>query len=60
MIILRAEYVYVLFSDDDECTDGVDNCAGENVVCVNEFGGYNCKCLMGYMWTKDRTECEGL
>ena len=34
--------------DVDECSERVDAC-GDNEKCVNDLGGFSCKCIDGYV-----------
>ncbi len=42
-------YIYIVPSlDDDECTDGTDDCDDANGVCTNSPGSSLCHCKPGY------------
>ena len=44
------------FLDVDECADGPTGCNG-NSECINNVGGYTCKCKAGY--SGDGMTCKG-
>lgn len=44
--IYNHDIVYVHI-DIDECLEGKHNCS-KYAKCENSYGGYNCKCLVGY------------
>ena len=45
-IIILYDIVYV-HVDIDECLEGKHNCS-KYAKCENSYGGYNCKCLVGF------------
>lgn len=50
---------FAFYTDRDECTEGNHTCFGENVVCVNTLGSFDCVCPDGYTWVDNRSYCEG-
>ena len=43
--------------DDDECTDGSNNC-NKNAICDNTVGSFTCTCKEGY--SGDGVDCDGV
>ena len=51
--------LFNLFLDIDECRTGEHTC-GADKDCVNEVGGYSCRCAVGLVNDlKDRSKCIG-
>ena len=50
-------YLFVVLTDDDECTSGEANC-DRNAKCINTLGSYKCDCVPGY--SGDGYTCRGL
>ena len=53
---LRVYYSCTLFSDNNECTLGTNNCHN-NATCTNTDGSFTCACNTGY--TGNGVTCTG-
>ena len=45
--MLRFDYLRALFSDNNECMDGTNDCH-KNATCTNTDGSFTCACDTGY------------
>lgn len=54
----RKEYVYIFFflAEYDECASLDHGCEH---ICINQLGGYECQCKIGYELHSDGKRCEG-
>lgn len=57
--------IIFVYTDIDECSEGLDDCQGDKYLCFNTEGNYTCqpqhdsKCPAGYKYSKDAASCEG-
>ena len=55
--VAHGPLLFVVLTDDDECTGGEANC-DRNAKCINTLGSYKCDCVPGY--SGDGYTCRGL
>ena len=55
--ILKDIYIYIYFTDINECLDGTSSCAA-TAICTDSIGSYECRCSIGYRG--DGHECTGI
>jgi len=52
------QLLFVMLQDDDECSDGTDNCSTTVEICNNTSGGFTCDCQYGFVG--DEYNCVGM
>ena len=51
-------YNLSMLSDIDECRLTPRNCTGDNEICVNKYGGFNCRCRDRFRRNPETKKCE--
>lgn len=53
---LDVEFIGILLTDINECTNDKGNCSQQ---CINLVGSFECKCDEGYELQRDHRSCKG-